>query len=666
MVRRRNPHRSSRQMEEDSPKKISGKKRKMNTRCSSRKMEVDSPRNISGRKRKLKPCIEVGSVYAVRTVVNKKTQTSELPCTVIDVSSGKALITFKQKYYGRKRYKLENQWVAFNDLKDLKNKRAKKPSLSTPKSLPGGGFPNSWPSRREKDVTSPMKIENISPIMFKGRRGRSPGQFECRKLGRLKSNIFHEVRDDSGIWDRSPVKSTRPNSLSPTLQRSFQTNLTFTRDRSESPLRESVVPGEESSKAAWKKMDRQSKIKLVQNSLVTREAKVRMAAGRKKEQAQVVKFLSTHLKDHKGGSMFICGSPGTGKSATMYQIKKDLSRIARDAGLSRKEVSLHEVNGFACSTPQEVYVRLLDSIKGRKTGLKTTKAGEVLAGIFKTTMGNRRVRHIVVVDEIDGLLQRQQRVLYTLFKWPKEEGSNLILFGIANSITLTQRFLPNLSSRGCEPAFVVFSAYNKENLKAIIAQRLAPFEEDPAEPFGPFFDSSAIDRLVGKIASLTGDIRRTLEICRLSLDQLLKDKSLKKVTFPVMNRVLRDQFDSPFTSIISEIPFYGKTLVTTCCLFFARRSSGTYPQLRAFYYHLTKLHGIPHVTTPEEFRASLITLVHQGILSKKPKKQSIDNKTVFEFSVQADDVMAGVSPLSMLTVLLNSKAAIPKKVLLAV
>jgi len=639
-----------------------------NRHRSCKKMEVDSHGPGLSRKRRLKPCIEIGSVYTVRTVVSRKNQTSELPCTVVEINRGKALVTFKQKYYGRWKFKLENQWVALNDLKDLKSKRAKKENLSTPKATPGGGCSRNWSFRREK-VSVGMQIDDISPISSmkrKSRRGRSPGQFNCKKLGRLKSNIFNEIRDDSGIWDRSPVKSTRPTSLSPTLQRSFQTNLTFTRDRSESPLRESAMPGQESRKPSWKKMNRENRIKLVQNSLVTREAKVRMAPGRKKEQSKVENFLISHLREHKGGSMFICGSPGTGKSATMYQIKKDLSRIARDAGLTRKELSLHEVNGFACSTPQEVYVRLLDSIKGRKTGLKTTKAGEVLAGLFKTTLGNRRVHHIVVVDEIDGLLQRQQRVLYTLFKWPKEEGSNLILFGIANSITLTQRFLPNLSSRGCEPEFVVFSAYNKENLKAIIAQRLAPFEENPTEPYGPFFDSSAIDRVVGKIASLTGDIRRTLEICRLSLDQLLKDTTLKKVDFSVMNRVLRDQFDSPFTAIISEIPFYGKTLVSTCCLFFAKRSSGTFPQLRAFYYHLTKLHGIPHVTTPEEFLASLVTLVHQGILSKKPKKQSIDNKTVFEFTVQADDVMAGVAPLPMLKVLLNSKAVIPKKVLLAV
>jgi cell division control protein 6 len=49
---------------------------------------------------------------------------------------------------------------------------------------------------------------------------------------------------------------------------------------------------------------------------------------------------------------------------------------------------------------------------------------------------------VVVVDELDGLLSKPQEVLYRLFGWPKLTNSKMILVGIANSMHLTDRFLP--------------------------------------------------------------------------------------------------------------------------------------------------------------------------------------------------------------------------------
>jgi cell division control protein 6 len=51
---------------------------------------------------------------------------------------------------------------------------------------------------------------------------------------------------------------------------------------------------------------------------------------------------------------------------------------------------------------------------------------------------------IVLLDEVDHLVTREQDVLYRLFEWASVPESRLILIGIANALDLTDRLLPRL------------------------------------------------------------------------------------------------------------------------------------------------------------------------------------------------------------------------------
>merc|ERR1712176_883904 len=81
--------------------------------------------------------------------------------------------------------------------------------------------------------------------------------------------------------------------------------------------------------------------------------------------------------------------------------------------------------------------------------------------------------YVVIIDEMDGLLSNsKQQILYHLFGWTKRKHSKLILFGIANSIDLTDRFLPRLKQRNLEPELLIFRPYTKSQLIMIIKHRL--------------------------------------------------------------------------------------------------------------------------------------------------------------------------------------------------
>jgi hypothetical protein len=51
---------------------------------------------------------------------------------------------------------------------------------------------------------------------------------------------------------------------------------------------------------------------------------------------------------------------------------------------------------------------------------------------------------VLVVDEIDMLLTRDQNVLYNLFSWPHQATAHLAVIGIANTLDLPHRLLPKI------------------------------------------------------------------------------------------------------------------------------------------------------------------------------------------------------------------------------
>jgi cell division control protein 6 len=100
----------------------------------------------------------------------------------------------------------------------------------------------------------------------------------------------------------------------------------------------------------------------------------------------------------------------------------------------------------------------------------------------------RRRMTVLVVDELDQLLTKLQGgsgngaggrkqgggqdLLYQLFELPCKPNSSFVLIGIANSIDLTDRFLPRLRHRNCEPQLVVFPPYQYGALLAVLVRSL--------------------------------------------------------------------------------------------------------------------------------------------------------------------------------------------------
>lgn len=137
---------------------------------------------------------------------------------------------------------------------------------------------------------------------------------------------------------------------------------------------------------------------------------------------------------------------------------------------------------------------------------------------------------VVILDEIDSLITREQDVLYKIFEWASLPTSRLVLIGIANALDLTDRILPRLRAKNCEPQLLNFNPYQVHEIKEIIRDRLFSLIEDPKNPFAPppkptdsttpppLIADHAIELCARKVAHSMGDLRTALDICRQAIE----------------------------------------------------------------------------------------------------------------------------------------------------
>ena len=112
---------------------------------------------------------------------------------------------------------------------------------------------------------------------------------------------------------------------------------------------------------------------------------------------------------------------------------------------------------------------------------------------------------MLLVDELDYLVTKKQTVLYNLFDWPTRPGARLVVVGIANTMDLPERLLPRISSR-LGLTRVPFFPYSVAQIRTIVSSRLRALPDA--------FASDAVEICARKVASVSGDIRRALQICR--------------------------------------------------------------------------------------------------------------------------------------------------------
>ncbi|XP_047515374.1 cell division control protein 6 homolog [Pieris napi] len=228
--------------------------------------------------------------------------------------------------------------------------------------------------------------------------------------------------------------------------------------------------------------------------------------SREKEIEFLENFLIDHLDNEKSASLYISGQPGTGKTASLSYILQ-LDKIKQGF----KQVY---INCTMMKSASSIYTRICNELHIKTSGT-TEKA--CLTAIEKY-FNKKHKMILLILDEIDQLDSKRQSVLYTIFEWPAQD-YGIVLVGVANALDLTERTLPRLQARcSLRPQTLHFAPYTKEQIINIFTEVLA--SEDRTNVFsGP-----ALQLLAAKIAAVSGDMRRALDIGRRVVELARRNK----------------------------------------------------------------------------------------------------------------------------------------------
>ncbi|KAK0177279.1 hypothetical protein PV328_001348 [Microctonus aethiopoides] len=271
---------------------------------------------------------------------------------------------------------------------------------------------------------------------------------------------------------------------------------------------------------------------------------------REKEFNDVFTFLERKLVDHSGGCMYISGVPGTGKTATVNEAIRCLRKLV--AKNTIEDFNFIEINGMKLSEPRQAYVQILKQLTGETTTWEVARAT-----IEKklTNANNNKSMTLLLIDELDLLCNKRQDVVYNLLDWPSQPTAKLVVITIANTMDLPERVLMSRVTSRLGLTRLTFQPYNHKQLQEIVFARL---NESDA------FKSDAIQLVARKVAAVSGDARRALDICRRATE-IAEDDQSKIVSMEHVHQALMEMIANTKVRAIIHCSEMEKVFLQAVC-----------------------------------------------------------------------------------------------------
>ncbi|KAI1435042.1 P-loop containing nucleoside triphosphate hydrolase protein [Xylaria sp. CBS 124048] len=301
---------------------------------------------------------------------------------------------------------------------------------------------------------------------------------------------------------------------------------------------------------------------------------------RENEFTVVYSHLEAAITDGSGACIYISGTPGTGKTATVREVVSRLDQAVRSDELD--DFIFVEINGMKITDPHQSYCLLWEALRGQR--VSPSQALDLLEREFNNP-SPRRVPCVVLMDELDQLVTKNQSVMYNFFNWPGLRHSRLIVLAVANTMDLPERTLSNKISSRLGLTRITFPGYNHEQLMRIIQSRLEGVPGNIVEPDAVQFASR-------KVAAVSGDARRALDICRRAVEMAESEakaivgdpatpskraraqadqdkgkgkgnKPRGKVTIATVMRAINEATTSPLQQYLRGLPFASKVTLAS-------------------------------------------------------------------------------------------------------
>ncbi|KAL7035306.1 hypothetical protein ACKWTF_008315 [Chironomus riparius] len=349
---------------------------------------------------------------------------------------------------------------------------------------------------------------------------------------------------------------------------------------------------------------------------------------REKEYMEIYSFLEASLTDKIGGCIYVSGVPGTGKTATTTAVIRALKAESEKGRINKFDFV--EINGMRTTEPRKAYVEIHRQLTGKT--VTAEQAYNLLDKRF-STQTNRRGNNltILLVDELDILCNKRQDVVYNLLNWPNMSSSHLIVVTIANTMDLPERILMGKVTSRLGLTRLTFQPYSHKQLQEIVLSRLSGLD---------CFNNDAIQLVARKVAALSGDARRALDICRRSSEiaetEAKEENKKAMVSMLHVQKALNEMISCTKVKAVKACSKFEKYFLQAVCMEVERTGIeevtfyGVYRQMKT----VTALHGFPLPTTEKALGISTRLGASRLIISEHARKD-VHQKILLNIS--ADD-----------------------------
>ena len=382
----------------------------------------------------------------------------------------------------------------------------------------------------------------------------------------------------------------------------------------------------------------------------------RKVIGRETERSSILAFVDKCEESGIGQTMYVCGSPGVGKTVCVQNVLQDWLKATAS---SRR--SLHKsdyLNIIGLHDHLKVFTAIENLIKGKSFVSQIKKRGRSggddigetfaqVADCVDSVVATARdhcqkpTTCVVVLDEIDYLCpslsavtrggntksslagKKQLDLVTSLFSLPQKlAGTNccLVVIGIANSIDLSGKITALTSnSRSCRnrealiSSTLIFRPYSAGELKSIVNE----MTENQLDPV-------AVEICSRKVAALHGDCRKVIDLCK----QAKSNKAAKqggasgtasiKDLMAVMDTAYKSQAESSVS--LKALPLQQLLVLVAACRHATSHSERTefaVPDLKSALLVLIKELNIPSLAVGQmtSLMEHVVALTNSGLMT---------------------------------------------------
>ncbi len=227
--------------------------------------------------------------------------------------------------------------------------------------------------------------------------------------------------------------------------------------------------------------------------------------------SEIAEIIAPALNGDKPSNILIFGKTGTGKTAVMNYVGKELKK----ADIEQERCSLIYVNCEVVDTTYGMIYNISNQIiadPNRRIPFTGWGLDKVLAEVTSYIDEQNKV-YIIVLDEIDRSFQKNGDDIFYYLTTINEvlQKSKVSIIGITNNANFTELLGQKVKSRLGEEK-IVFPPYNVEQLQDILYAR-AEFAFDSG-----VLDDDVIPYCAALSAQEMGDARRALDLLRMAAD----------------------------------------------------------------------------------------------------------------------------------------------------